>query len=91
MSRLDCAKEPVCKGHKRYVGGRLDGEVAHMTGASPSNFPQTFGTLLRDGVRSWYEIDYDASVGTEVVYRCIGVSKDFPVAGRPSGGGPDAG
>lgn len=69
---------PTCKGHKRYIGGRMDGEVAHLTGAHPTDYPQTFGTLLRGGVRSWYEIDYEQSEGTEVVYRCIGISRDFP-------------
>lgn len=72
---MDCSQH---KGHKRYIGGVMDGEVAHLTMADPSDYPQTFGTLLRNGVRSWYEIDYEASEGTEVVYRCIGIRKDFP-------------
>lgn len=72
---LDCSKH---KGHKRYVGGRMDGDVYHLVCAHPSDYPQTFGTVLRDGVRSWYEIDYDASHGTEVVYRFIGMGRDFP-------------
>lgn len=77
MPEIDCSKH---KGHKRYVGGIMDGEVAHLSKASPSDYPQTFGTLLRNGTRSWYEIDYEASEGTEVVYRFIGHGKTFPQA-----------
>lgn len=69
---------PTCKGHKRYMGGIMDGQIAHMTGTHPTNYPQTFGTLLRNGTRSWYEIDYERSEGTEVVYRFIGMGKEFP-------------
>jgi hypothetical protein len=65
--------DPDCHpGHRRYVGGTLDGHVAHLLHTTPSDYPQTIGTVLRDGQRSWYEIDYDASRGTEVVYRHIG-------------------
>jgi hypothetical protein len=80
-------RPPVCdhpnaakhKGHRYYVGGKMDGQVQHLIYAHPSDYPRTFGTVLRDGQRSWYEIDQDASYSaTEVVYRCIGVSKDFP-------------
>lgn len=74
-STMDCSKH---KGHKRYVGGIMDGEIAHLRSATSTDYPRTFGTLLRHGVRSWYEIDEEASEGTEVVYRCIGVSKEFP-------------
>lgn len=66
------------KGHKYYVGGCMDGNISHLVHAHPSDYPQTIGTILRDGQRSWYEIDYDASKGTEVVYRFIGISKEFP-------------
>jgi hypothetical protein len=75
MAEMDCTKH---KGHRRHVGGIMDGQVDHLTIAHPSDFPQTKGTLLRDGQRSWYEIDYDASVGTEVVYRFVGLGRDFP-------------
>ena len=66
------------KGHKHYRGGILDGEVAHLTIAHPSDYPRTMGTLLRHGQRSWYEIDDEASEGTEVVYRFIGLGREFP-------------
>jgi hypothetical protein len=73
---------PKHRGHATYVGGLMDGHVRHLVYATPSDYPQTFGTVLRDGMRSWYEIDYDASAGTEVVYRFIGHGAQFPV--RPS-------
>lgn len=73
----DCAQH---KGHKRFVGGILDGEVAHLVHADPSDYPQTFGTLLRYGQRSWYELDYDASEGTEAVYRMVGIGRTFEEA-----------
>ena len=73
--RMDCSKH---KGHRYFHGGKRDGEVDHLVYDTPSDFPKTMGTVLRDGVRSWYEIDYDASEGSEVHYRCIGVCKDFP-------------
>lgn len=72
---LDCTKH---KGHKRWVGGCMDGQVSHLVHADPSDYPQTFGTMLRNGTRSWYEIDYEASEGTEVVYRFIGLGRTFP-------------
>lgn len=72
--RLDCHK-----GHRFYVGGgSLDGQVTHLVYAHPSDYPQTIGTLLRSGARSWYELDYDASDGTNVVYRFVGVGPQFP-------------
>ncbi|MEE4598260.1 hypothetical protein V2J94_41565 [Streptomyces sp. DSM 41524] len=77
---MDCANH---KGHKRYVGGCMDGHVSHMITRHPSYYPRTFGTLLRDGQRSWYEIDDEASEGSEVVYRFIGHGKTFP--GPPEG------
>lgn len=73
---MDCSQH---KGHKRYIGGVMDGQISHLIYAHPSDYPQTFGTVLHNGSRSWYEIDYEASEGTEVVYRCIGLGKDFPV------------
>lgn len=71
--RLTCHK-----GHRYYVGGIMDGQVAHLTIAHPTDYPQTFGTMLRHGQRSWYEIDYERSEGTEVVYRFIGLGRTFP-------------
>ncbi|MEV5819376.1 hypothetical protein AB0L22_09385 [Micromonospora haikouensis] len=56
----------------------MDGQIAHLVNAFPSDYPQTFGTVLRHGQRSWYELDYDASDGTEAVYRFIGHGKTFP-------------
>lgn len=56
---------PQHKGHRRFAGGIMDGEISHLLYADPSDYPQTIGTLLRDGQRSWYEIDYEASEGTE--------------------------
>jgi hypothetical protein len=73
---MDCTKH---KGHRRYTGGGvLNGQVDHLVFACPSDYPQTFGTLLRNGTRSWYELDYDASEGSEAVYRFIGYGKEFP-------------
>ena len=77
MTASGCAN-PKHKGHKRYVGGIMDGQVSHLIYADPSDYPQTMGTVLREGQRSWYEIDYDASEGTEAVYRFIGIGRDFP-------------
>lgn len=71
-------QNPDHKGHKHYVGGIMDGQIQPLSIADPSDYPQTCGTLLRNGTRSWYEIDYEASEGTEVVYRCIGHGKTFP-------------
>lgn len=58
----------------------MDGTVTHQIYADPSDYPQTFGTVKRGGTRSWYEIDYEASSGTEVVYRFIGDGPEFPEA-----------
>jgi hypothetical protein len=74
----DCTN-PRHKGHRYYVGGTMDGTVQHLVYATPSDYPRTFGTALRDGQRSWYEIDDDASEGPEVVYRLIGHGKEFPL------------
>lgn len=71
---MDCSKH---KGHRRYVGGIMDGQVAHLIYADPSDYPQTLGTVLRDGQRSWYELDYDASEGTEAVYRFLGDAREL--------------
>lgn len=66
------------KGHRYYRGGKMDGQVTHLIDAFPGDYPQTFGTVLRQGQRSWYEIDYEASEGAEVVYRFIGLGREFP-------------
>lgn len=78
---MNCAKH---KGHRRWVGGSMDGHVDHLVHAAPSDFPDPYGTMLRNGTRSWYEIDQEASEGTEVVYRIVGLGRDFGEAG--SGG-----
>lgn len=72
---MDCSKH---KGHRHYIGGRMDGDVAHLTDAGPSNYPQVLSTTLNQGQRSWYEIDSEASAGTEAVYRHIGDSRERP-------------
>lgn len=72
-----------CKGHKHYTGGgSLDGRVSCLTFAEPSDYPSTLGTVRRGGARSWYEIDYELSEGTEAVYRFVGYGRDFPMLGR---------
>jgi hypothetical protein len=78
-TRLGCHK-----GHRYYTGGgSMDGQIHHLVHAAPSDYPQTVGTqtlgaALGVGARSWYELDYEASEGTEVVYRFIGVGREFP-------------
>ena len=54
-----------CKGHRRFVGGRLDGHVDHLVLTTPSDYPFTW--KYPDG--SMYERDLDG--GTEAVYRCV--------------------
>jgi hypothetical protein len=78
MAEAMTCDNPKHKGHKRYAGGIMDGQVSHLIYADPSDYPQTLGTLKREGVRSWYEIDYEASEGTEVVYRFVGIGAEFP-------------
>lgn len=73
--RLTCHK-----GHRHYVGGIMDGQVAHLVHAAPSDYPQTIGTVLRHGQRSWYELDYERSEGTEAVYRLVGLGRTFEEA-----------
>lgn len=72
---MDCTTH---KGHRRWVGGIKDGHVDHLIHADPSDYPQTWGSMVHNGTRSWYEIDYEASEGTEVVYRFIGHGRKFP-------------
>lgn len=86
-STAGCAN-PEHKGHRRYIGGIMDGQVAHLIYADPSDYPQTFGTVLVNGQRSWYEIDYDASEGTDAVYRLIGIGREFPRTELPGGARP---
>ena len=71
---MDCSKH---KGHRRWVGGCEDGHIDHLVHAASSDFPEPYGTMLRNGTRSWYEIDQEASQGTEVVYRFVGLGRDF--------------
>lgn len=52
-----------CRGHQRYVGGFLDGEVLHLAHATPSDFP----LFVRYPNGSLYERELDG--GTEAVYR----------------------
>lgn len=67
-----------CRGHKRYVGGPSDGHVSHLVYADPSDYPMYSGSALINGTRSWYEIDYEASDGVEVVYRFLGMGRELP-------------
>lgn len=79
---MEACANPRHKGHRYFTGGRLDGDVHHLTGADPLEFPQTIGAMTLGaalgGPRSWYEIDYDASSGAEVVYRHIGDANSLP-------------
>lgn len=80
----DCSRySQPHKGYRHYVGGPRDGEIDHLIHAHPSDYPQTVGSHAFFGPRNWYEIDYDASDGTEVVYRYLGQGKEFPQ--RPVG------
>ncbi|MFD4830126.1 hypothetical protein ACFWPV_09765 [Streptomyces uncialis] len=73
---MDCATH---KGHRRWVGGSRDGHVDHLVHATPSDFPDLYGTMLRAGTRCWYEVDHAASAGTEVVYRFVGSGRVRPL------------
>jgi hypothetical protein len=75
---METCTNPKHKGHRHYVGGSMDGKVSHLIYADPSDYPQTMGTIKRDGQRSHYEIDHEASNGTEVVYRHIGDMEHLP-------------
>jgi hypothetical protein len=77
-----CTRHP---GHRYYVGGIMDGQVSHLVYATPSDYPQTIGTLLHDGQRSWYELDYERSEQTEVRYRFVGLGREFPTREVPDG------
>lgn len=74
---MDCAKH---KGHRRFVGGSEDGRVDHLIHAAPSDFWASYGTMLHNRTRSWYEIDHEASKGKEVVYRFVGLGRDVAEA-----------
>jgi hypothetical protein len=75
---LSAGSSQPCRGHKRYVGGPQDGSVSHMIHNTPSDFPMYVGSVLVNGTRSWYEIDYEASEGSEVVYQFIGMGREMP-------------
>lgn len=53
--------------------------------AHPSDFPETFGTMLRHGQRSWYVRDHSAhgatDTDTEAHYRATGLGT-CPPAGE---------
>jgi hypothetical protein len=51
------------KGHRRFVGGFLDGHVDNMVSVTPSDFP----LFIRYPNGSFYERDLDG--GTEAIYR----------------------
>ena len=63
-----------CKGHKHFRGGSMDGHVDCLVYAHPSDYPETFGTIKRDGQRSWYVRDLSATKipDTEAFYRFVG-------------------
>lgn len=63
------------------MGGRLDGEVNHLTMATPSDYYVSLGTRLADGQRSWYLRDGDRRYG-DVTYRFAGISRDMPAVVR---------
>lgn len=60
------------KGHRHFFGGIRDGEIDHLVYAHEQDFPESMGTLLRQGQRSYYVIDRDRTVGTEAVYQFSG-------------------
>lgn len=64
--------------------GYLVTAPGHLNACGEADYPQTLGTVLRDGQRSWYEIDYDASQGTEAVYRFLGNARELDDL-RPGG------
>lgn len=72
-----------CRGHKHWHGGIKDGHVDCLKSAHPSDFPETFGTMLRHGQRSWYVRDHTAqgATDTEAHYRVTGVGA-CPPAGE---------
>jgi len=63
-----------CAGHKHFRGGSMDGHVACLVYAQPSDYPSSFGTAKRDGQRSWYVRDLSVTGGsdTEAHYRFVG-------------------
>ncbi len=71
----------ICKGHKRYMGGIKDGHIECVTHITPTEFPKRIGTMLSHGQRSWYDIDEDASDGTEIVYQFAGFGMNGPTHG----------
>jgi hypothetical protein len=75
---VPCSPNCSHRGHRRYVGGPRDGHVDRLIHAAPSDYPQTMGSALIGGSRTWYVLDYDASEGVEAVYRFIGWGREFP-------------
>lgn len=74
-----------CKGHKHFHGGSMDGYVACLTAAHPSDYPERFATMKRHGQRSWYVRDhaYPHTTGTEVYYRFVGHFDEWPADNSP--------
>lgn len=70
----------------------MDGQTSHLIHAHPTDYPQTIGTVLRAGTRSWYEIDYDASDGTEAMAALLRIHHDDIVRALPAAeqGDPEA-
>jgi hypothetical protein len=76
---IDRCTDPEHKGHSYHIGGGImDGKASHHLYATPSDFPMHKSTALTRGGRSWYEIDYEMSDGTDVVYRFVGNGREFP-------------
>jgi hypothetical protein len=57
------SSEDCHPGHRRYIGGFLDGMVEHLVYVTPSDFPM----FIRYPNGSLYERDLDG--GTEGIYR----------------------
>ena len=63
----------------------MDGHVSCLAIAHPSDYPETFGTVKREGQRSWYVRDHTATTGadTEVYYRFVGHGAELPAQEDP--------
>jgi hypothetical protein len=70
---INCAE---CKSHRRFNGGILDGLVQHYSYDVID--PPTLGTELKEGQRSWYVHDQEASSDTDAVYQCMGLGREMP-------------
>ena len=75
----DICDNPKHKSHKRYIGGIMDGQINHLLYAYTdiSEYPQSIGTMLRQGQRSWYTLDL-TSTPTDIVYRYVGQAEHQP-------------